>query len=159
MNQAAYTIESLNQKPQTANIECQKGNYSIVDLSELINKFNNEKIKGLTDYEQMQIFNALKYLDMYQKVGTIEQFMELKQNMERSAEDCNDKWIYCGDGNNLPKDQEWYMTTCMVNQGEPFSTELYFDGKNFDTKEIEDDFWTVCTILAWQPLPEPYHKS
>lgn len=63
-------------------MEQSKGNYSIGDLSELIEKFNNEKIKGLTDFESIQIFNALKYLDMYQRVGTIEEFMELKQNMK-----------------------------------------------------------------------------
>lgn len=48
------------------------------NLSELIDKFDNKKIKGITDYEQMQIFNALKDLEMYQKVGTIAEFMTLK---------------------------------------------------------------------------------
>lgn len=50
----------------------------IGNLAELINKFDNEKIKGLTDLEQMQIFNALKDLEMYQKIGSIFEFMELK---------------------------------------------------------------------------------
>lgn len=164
MRKAADTIESLSAKLQVVNMEQSKANYSIGDLSELIDKFGNEKIKGITDFEQVQVFNALKYLDMYQKVGTIEKFMELKQNMWQSVEDCSGGWIYCGDGNNLPKDQEWYMTTCVINYSnpsliEPFSTELFFDGENFDTEEIEDDSYTVCTILAWQHLPEPYHKS
>lgn len=83
MYQAADTIEDLSAKLQAANIESPKGNYSIGDLSELIDKFDNENIKGLTDFECTQIFNALKYLDIYQKVGTIENFIELKQNMER----------------------------------------------------------------------------
>lgn len=48
------------------------------NLSELIDKFDNEKIKGITSSEQMQIFNALKDLEMYQKVGTISEFMTLK---------------------------------------------------------------------------------
>lgn len=48
------------------------------NLLELINKFDNEKIDGITDSEQMQIFNALKDLEMYQKAGTIVEFMELK---------------------------------------------------------------------------------
>lgn len=48
------------------------------NLSELIDKFDNEKIKGITSSEQMQIFNALKDLEMYQKVGTIAEFMTLK---------------------------------------------------------------------------------
>ena len=48
------------------------------DLTRLIHKFDNEKIKGISDLEQVQIFNALKYLEMYQKVGTIAEFMDLK---------------------------------------------------------------------------------
>lgn len=48
------------------------------NLSELIDKFDNEKIKGIASSEQMQIFNALKDLEMYQKVGTIAEFMTLK---------------------------------------------------------------------------------
>lgn len=48
------------------------------NLSELIDKFDNEKIKGITSSEEMQIFNALKDLEMYQKVGTIAEFMTLK---------------------------------------------------------------------------------
>lgn len=48
------------------------------NLSELINKFGNEKIEGITDSEQVQIFNALKDLEMYQKIGTIAEFMGLK---------------------------------------------------------------------------------
>lgn len=53
--------------------------YSVGNMEELINKFDNEKIKGLTDFEQVQIFNALKYLEMYEKIGTIAEFMELKR--------------------------------------------------------------------------------
>lgn len=50
----------------------------IGNLAELIDKFDNEKISGLTDFEQVQIFNALKDLEMYQKTGLIAEFMELK---------------------------------------------------------------------------------
>lgn len=53
--------------------------YSVGNMEELINKFDNEKIKGLTDFEQVQIFNALKYLEMYEKIGTIAEFTELKR--------------------------------------------------------------------------------
>lgn len=67
------------------------------------------------------------------------------------------RWIYCGDGKNLPKEKEWYMTTCVVGNGSPFSQELYFDGAKFDTEEIEAEYYyTLCKVLAWQPLPEPY---
>lgn len=50
------------------------------DLTALIEKFDNEKIKGLTDLEQVQVFNALKYLEIYQKIGTIAELMDLKNN-------------------------------------------------------------------------------
>lgn len=36
--------------------------YAIGDLTKLIEKFDNEKFKGLTDFEHIEIFNALKYL-------------------------------------------------------------------------------------------------
>lgn len=52
----------------------------IGNLAPLIEKFDNEKIKGLTDFEQVQVFNALKYLEIYQKIGTIAELMDLKNN-------------------------------------------------------------------------------
>ena len=106
LDEAANTIESLTAKLAAANLERPKGNYSIGDLSGLIDKFDNEKIKGLTDFEQVQIFNALKYLDMYQKVSTIEKFMELKQNMQRSEEGFGG-WIACED--RLPEKEGFYL--------------------------------------------------
>lgn len=52
----------------------------IENLMGLIGKFDNEKkIKGLTEFEQMQVYNALKYLDMYQKIGTISEILKLKE--------------------------------------------------------------------------------
>lgn len=50
------------------------------NLTALIQKFDSEKIKGLTDLEQVQVFNALKYLEMYQKIGTVAELMDLKNN-------------------------------------------------------------------------------
>lgn len=34
----------------------------------------------MTDLEQLQVFNALKYLEIYQKIGTIAELMDLKSN-------------------------------------------------------------------------------
>ena len=53
------------------------------DLTALIEKFDNEKIKGLTDLEQVQVFNALKYLEIYQKIGTIAELMDLKNDKRK----------------------------------------------------------------------------
>ena len=47
-------------------------------LQTLIDKLNNEEIKGLSVQEQMAIYNALKDLALYQKIGSIEQFIVYK---------------------------------------------------------------------------------
>ena len=49
------------------------------ELEKLINKFNNEEIAGLTVQEQMKIYNALKDLALYQKIGTFENFINYKK--------------------------------------------------------------------------------
>lgn len=54
----------------------------IENLTTLIQKFDNEKIKGLTDIEQVQVFNALKYLEIYQKIGTVAKLMDLKRGKD-----------------------------------------------------------------------------
>ncbi len=72
VNDAADTIELLSAKLKTEKM--------IGNLAPLIEKFDNEKIKGLTDFEQVQVFNALKYLEIYQKIGTIAELMDLKNN-------------------------------------------------------------------------------
>lgn len=48
------------------------------ELKKLIDKLNNEKIEGLNFQEHTQIYNALKDLEIYQKIGTIEQFIAYK---------------------------------------------------------------------------------
>lgn len=47
-------------------------------LNSLISKFDKEKIEGLEDTESMYVFNALKDLELYQKIGTIEEFITYK---------------------------------------------------------------------------------
>lgn len=57
------------------------------NLTALMQKFDNEEIEGLTDTEQVQIFNALKYLEIYQKLGTIAEMMDLKRGERNHGED------------------------------------------------------------------------
>lgn len=157
--EAADTIEYLSAKLQAVNMAHQKGNYSLGDLSELIDKFDNEKIKGITDFEQVQIFNALKYLDMYQKVGTIEKFMELKQNMERSSDDCG-MWIPCKE--RLPEEDNEILITVRVNDVPWIRVGMF----HRDTWEILDGMWsfrqltsmTAWNVTHWMPFPGPYHE-
>lgn len=47
-------------------------------LQTLIDKLNNEKIEGLNFQEHTAIYNALKDLALYQKIGSIEQFIVYK---------------------------------------------------------------------------------
>lgn len=155
IKQAADTIESIS--ANFAEMERPKANYSIGDLSELIDKFDNENIKGLTDFEHTQIFNALVYLDMYQRIGTIDAFMELKQNAKRSAEDCCGGWIRCKDRLPDVKSSERTKTGICTDNGESFlitDTEGYVYESTFYAiaQKFEDD------AVAWMPKPEPYHE-
>lgn len=49
------------------------------ELKKLIEKLSNEKIEGLNPQETTQMYNALKDLELYQKIGTIEQFVVFKE--------------------------------------------------------------------------------
>lgn len=147
MRKAADTIEALSAKLKVAN-KGQIGNNILKEIREKAQELSNQH---WGDDERHLIGKGIQCM-------CIQSENIINTNMERLTKDCSDKWIYCGDGNNLPKEREWYMTTCVVNNGDPFSTELYFNGKNFDTEEIENEYYALCTILAWQPLPNPYHR-
>lgn len=130
-------------------MEQSKGNYSIGNLSELIEKFDNEKIKGLTDFECIQVFNALKYLDMYQRVGTIEKFMELKQNME--SDRCyGGGWIPCS--YKLPNKKGKYWITYFWGDKECVEISKFENGKFDFAVNVKTD------VVAWMPciFPKPY---
>lgn len=75
-------------------------------------------------------------------------------DMERSAEDCGDGWIYCGDGNNLPEiERDIILSTRSLDvyKGYRANTEGYFyaEGEGYILYE---------NVLAWMPQPEPYHE-
>ena len=67
-------------------------------------------------------------------------------NMERSAEDCGGGWIPCKD--RLPEEKGWYLV--YAKNQRPFVA--YFKGKTFPLNNHYHE------IIAWQPLPEPYHE-
>lgn len=144
-------------------MEQSKENYSIGDLSELIEKFDNEKIKGLTDFECIQVFNALKYLDMYQRVGTIEKFMELKQNMEQSVEHYDGRWISCEE--RLPEDgidvlvwYEYFRYGKYNNLFQKTGISFTYNGKWSGFVNGQSG-WDQLSIIAWMPLPDPYKEK
>lgn len=83
-------------------------------------------------------------------------------NMERSAEDFGG-WIYCGDGNNLPKEPFGCIVT--VIDTEPttmadFETILpYQVGYSGGTWNNSDGDAIPFEVIAWIPAPrEPYHE-
>lgn len=131
---------------------------SVDDLSKLIDKFDNEKIKGLTDFEHMQVFNALKYLDMYQKIGTIAKLIELKQNADKSDKHYNGGWNSCED--RLPEDDDICVLVQVSGKHKNITFENAFELATYEKEEgwileIYPD-WKNPNIIAWQPLPEPY---
>lgn len=85
---------------------------------------------------------------------TIESLSAKLADMERSAEDCGDGWIYCGDGNNLPEiERDIILSTRSLDvyKGYRANTEGYFyaEGEGYILYE---------NVLAWMPQPEPYHE-
>lgn len=73
-------------------------------------------------------------------------------NMERSESYCNDGWIYCGDGKNLPEKTGFYMVTKQIRE-----TGERFTGKSrFDTEKGWNDPLNFVDIAAWQSLPLEY---
>lgn len=52
--------------------------YGDGELQDLISKFDNRKISGLSVKEQTEIYNFLKELQFYRRIGTINDCLELK---------------------------------------------------------------------------------
>ena len=100
----------------------------------------NEQIKKLREW-------AVEYDFMFnQAADTIESLSAKLADMERSAEDCGGGWISCKD--RLPEKKGWYLV--YAKNQRPFVA--YFKGKIFPLNNHYHE------IIAWQPLPEPYHE-
>lgn len=98
---------------------------------------------------------------LYRAADTIES-LSAKLAMANAflSDSCNGSdWIYCGDGKNLPKKESWYIVTYKIANSKEVSHEMYFDGKSWVDKDIEENFYVQPTILAWQPLPVPYNQK
>ena len=78
---------------------------------------------------------------------TIEALSAKLADMERPVEDCGGGWIPCKD--RLPEEKGWYLV--YAKNQRPFVA--YFKGKTFPLNNHYHE------IIAWQPLPEPYHES
>lgn len=85
-------------------------------------------------------------------------------NMERSAEDCGGGWIYCGDGENLPK--EPFACIVTVIDTEPMTmTDFeailpYQVGYSGGTWNVPDGRQIPFDVIAWMKVPtEPYRGA
>lgn len=95
---------------------------------------------------------------------TIESLSAKLADMEWSAEDCGNGWIYCGDGKNLPKDGVdvlvWFEYFRYGEYNRLFQTK----GISFTHNGKWSGFvngqsgWNQLSIIAWQPMPEDYYE-
>ena len=67
-------------------------------------------------------------------------------NTERPAADCGGGWISCSE--RLLEEKGWYLV--YAKNQRPFVA--YFKGKTFPLNNHYHE------IVAWRPLPEPYHE-
>lgn len=121
----------------------------------------SEQVKELREVAEMyEGLDGGKILS--EAADTIESLSEKLTDMERPAEDCGGGWIPCKE--RLPEDGVdvlvWFE---YFRYGE-------YD-RLFQTKGISYTFngewsgfvngssgWNQLRIIAWQPLPEPYHE-
>lgn len=113
----------------------------------------------------MSISEQVKYLREFGCFGTVKQAMNEAADtieslsakladIERSAEGCGGRWIYCGNGKNLPEiEYDILLSTRSLDvyKGYRADTEGYFyaEGEGYILYE---------NVLAWMPQPKPYHK-
>lgn len=115
----------------------------------------SEQVNTLRKLAEERVNSRLVYDAMLQAADTIESLSAKLQavNMERSAEDYGG-WIPCKE--RLPENDGVYLATIdgeIAGEDKPFSGLAEFEnGKWIDD---EDDYQF---ILAWKPLPEPYHE-
>lgn len=174
LSEAADTIESLSAKQENAYYVKRNGKDDVI-VSIMYNKADNKyHFVNLSKnhicacgFETTE--EAIADMEQRKNNGSICDFYLI----ERSAEDCGGGWIYCGDGENLPEESGYYLVTYHEwSNGEflPKFDDTYvkrlhyqkseqFIGWNFSKcvdKRAEDDM--NREVLAWQPLPEPYHE-
>lgn len=117
----------------------------------------NEQVKELREFVKHFWITESRDYDVKEKINqatdTIEYLSAKLADMERLKINY-DNWIYCKNEKNLPKKNDLYLVT-LKNKEDGFyinETLHYIDG--WDMVAIEEEF----EVIAWQPLPEPYHE-
>lgn len=124
----------------------------------------SEQVKELRKMSQQYPVNIdidLFERTLNQAADTIESLSAKLQvaNMEQSAADCGGGWIPCKerlpeeDVNVLVQVSGTYRNITFENAFE-FAT--YIKGEGWILETYPD--WNNPYIIAWQPLPEPYHE-
>lgn len=132
LHNAADTIESLSAKLEKANKELERWHTDKV----------NDKIKNPFAWTSTLCCHNCDHKDEY-----IEELEA--SDIERSAEDCGGGWILCSE--RMPEENEEVI--CCFKSGVVKALVLFnckFHGKVYAYEKSD--------IIAWQPLPEPYHE-
>ena len=129
----------------------------------------SEQVKHLRELSDTANANAYAFKALSQSLkeaaDTIESLSAKLADMERSVEDCGGWWIYCGDGENLPK--EPFACIVTVIDTEPMTMtdfesilpyQVEYSGgawNDSDGRRIPFD------VIAWVKAPTepcPYHE-
>lgn len=128
-----------------------------MNISEQVNKLR-EAVKSYRPYVPYYVIGLLQ-----NAADTIESLSAKLADMERSDEDCGGGWIYCGDGENLPK--EPFACIVTVIDTEPMTmTDFeailpYQVGYSGGTWNDSDGRQIPFDVIAWMKAPtEPYHE-
>ena len=100
-----------------------------------------------------------------QAADTIEALSAKLADMERTAEDCGGGWIKCNDRLPTKKECGDYRGSFIVTVYTNKLTTLYMEYEHTIVrgKEVGRWIWNdrvniPWEVIAWKPLPEPYHE-
>ena len=130
----------------------------------------SEQVKELREYAdgyKKSCFGLDGIVKVLEKAAdTIESLSAKLADMERSAEDCGGGWIKCKD--RLPTKKECgnyrgrFIVTVYTNKLTTLHMEYEYAivrGKEVGRWIWNDRVNIPWEVIAWQPLPEPYHES
>lgn len=114
-----------------------------MSISEQVKELR-EIAKNFSEWEYNRFYDTIS-----RAADTIESLSAKMADMERSAEDCGGGWILCSE--RMPEENEEVI--CCFKSGVVKALVLFnckFHGKVYAYEKSD--------IIAWQPLPEPYHE-
>lgn len=110
----------------------------------------SEQVKYLRNFD---CFGTVKQT-MIEAADTIEALSAKLANMERS-EDCGG-WVLCED--KMPPDGQKVFLSCKYMMFDYVTVGTIINKNRGKSYIADEDTFMRSTIIAWQPLPEPYHE-